>query len=345
VVARGALAVGDAVRAEVDAERRDAVRRNHTATHLLHLALKQVLGEHVRQEGSLVAPDRLRFDFRHDHGLGEDEVRAIEGRVNDWILRNDEVRTEVLPLEAAKASGAVSLFGEKYGEVVRVLSVESGSRELCGGTHCARTGDIGSFRVTLETSIAAGVRRLEAVTGRGAVEAAAADRERLAALSAQLKAGADELAARVAALQEEVKAQRKAQERQAREAGTRAARDLLDQSRVVGGLRVLVASLPGVDAKGLKGVADSLAQGGVDAAALVGEQDGRAPLVALASKAAQERGVDARVLLQALTGAVGGGGGGSPGRAQGQGQDRSGVERALGAARAALEQALGAAFA
>ncbi len=340
-VQRGTLSVGDRVQARVDVARRDAIRRNHTATHLLHLALKQVLGEHVRQEGSLVAHDRLRFDFRHEQALSAKELAEIEGRVNDWILRNDPVQTDVMDLEAAKASGAVSLFGEKYDAEVRVLSLASGSRELCGGTHCRRSGDIGSFRITLETSIAAGVRRMEAVTGLGAMQLAARDRGILGDLGGRLKAQPDELVARVESLQEEIRTLRKAQEKAAREAGSQAAASLGERSRVQGGVRVLVEELRGLDAKALKGVADSLGGQKVDVVVLVGEQDGKAPLLVRASAAAQAKGVDARALLQALTSAVGGGGGGSAGQAQGQGQERSGIAAALKAAQEVLHAALG----
>jgi alanyl-tRNA synthetase len=342
-VVEGRLHTGDRVSAIVDAERRDAVRRNHTATHLLHLALKQVLGGHVRQEGSLVAPDRLRFDFRHDGPLTPEDLARIEERVNAWILRNDEVRTDVMELEAAKSSGAVSLFGEKYGDTVRVLSVASGSRELCGGTHCARTGDIGSFRVTEETGIAAGVRRLEAVTGFDAVAEAGRDRALVSRLSSLLKARPEEILARVEGLLEELKAQRKAAERQAKEAAQGAVKDLAARAESVAGLRLLAAPVPGADAKALKGAADTLKKDGVDAAALVGSHEGRAPVLAYVGPRALEKGLDARGLLQAMTRALGGGGGGSPAQAQGQGQDPGRTEAALAEARRVWLEALGAA--
>ncbi len=239
-----------------------------------------------------------------------------------------------------KASGAVSLFGEKYDAQVRVLSVPSGSRELCGGTHCRRTGDIGALRITSEAGIAAGVRRIEAVTGLGAVEAAARDRAVLGGLCALLKAQPGELEARVEALLEEQRAQRKERERRAREAGLEAARALGAGAEDLGGLKVLLAAQRGLDAKGLKGLADSLAGQGLEVLVLAGEQDGRAPLLVRVGPQALARGVNARVLLEALTGLLGGGGGGSPAQAQGQGQKPAALEPALAAARAVLEQAL-----
>ncbi|MHC5011113.1 MAG: alanine--tRNA ligase-related protein, partial [Planctomycetota bacterium] len=339
-VAAGRVAVGAAVRPTVDAEARDATRRNHTATHLLHLALKQILGEHVRQEGSMVAPDRLRFDFSHPRALTPDEIARIEARVNAWILANDPVQTREMPLAEAKASGAVSLFGEKYAETVRVVSVESGSRELCGGTHCRRTGDIGSFRITLETSIAAGIRRMEAVTGQGAVAAFERDREVVREVAGLLKAAPEELLERVRGLQDELKAIKKAGEKAKRDAGLQAAGRLAADAQEIGGLRVLAASVPGVDGKALRGVWDRLRMEGIDALGAVGEANGKAPLLVGLSAAAMDRGLDARTLLGEATALLKGGGGGRSDLAQGQGQDRSRIEDALEHVRAALRAAL-----
>ncbi|MDJ0520589.1 MAG: alanine--tRNA ligase [Planctomycetota bacterium] len=336
IVRSGSLTAGTTVHARVDEVRRDAIRRNHTATHLMHEALKRVLGDHVQQEGSMVADDRLRFDFRHPQAVTPDEIAQIEGLVNDWILRNDDVQTDVMELDAAKASGAVSLFGEKYDDVVRVLTIDSGSKELCGGTHCVRTGDIGSFRVTVETSIAAGIRRIEAVTGIDAVRLAERDRGIVNTLSALFKSGPEEVLGRVEGLQDEIKAMKKAAEKAALEAGAAAAGKLADDAEEVGGLKVLAASIPGVDAKGLKGVWDTLRKKGVDAAALVGEAKGKAPLLVALTKDAAAKGLSAKDVLQAMTAELKGGGGGSPVMAQGQGQDRSKIDPALEAARALL---------
>jgi alanyl-tRNA synthetase len=337
VVRSGGVRVGDEVEAVVDETLRDATRRNHTATHLLHAALKQVLGDHVRQEGSLVAPEHLRFDFSHAKSLTPDEVGEIESLVNGWILRNDPVETDVMGLDEAKASGAVSLFGEKYGDDVRVVGVASGSRELCGGTHCWRTGDIGAFRITTEASIAAGVRRIEAVTGQGAVQAASLDRGVVRELSVLLKAGSEEIVPRVHALQDEIKNLRKAEEKVRREAGLHAVQRLVDEASELGGLRVQMAALPGVDGKALRSVWDGLKQGGVDVGVIVGEAKGKAPIMIGLSKAALQRGLDAKALLGDATGVLGGGGGGRPDLAQGQGQDRGRIDEALAVVRARLE--------
>ncbi|MDA1193839.1 MAG: alanine--tRNA ligase [Planctomycetota bacterium] len=336
VIEAGTLTTGATLHARVDRARRDAVRRNHTATHLLHEALKRVLGPDVRQEGSLVAEDRLRFDFRHDRALTEEQLTGIEDLVNAWILANDEVRTNVMDLSSAKASGAVSLFGEKYDDLVRVLAIDSGSRELCGGTHCFRTGDIGSFRVTLEISVAAGVRRMEAVTGSAATALAGRDRGIVGRLTGTFKSTPEEILGRVEALQEEIKALKKAAEKIQREAGAQAAASLADGAETVGALRVLAASVPGVDAKGLKGVWDTLHKKGVAAAALIGEQGDKAPVFVAMAPDAVAAGFSAKTLLGVLTAVLGGGGGGSPQQAQGQGQDRSAIEDALAAARKAF---------
>ncbi|MDJ0973584.1 MAG: alanine--tRNA ligase [Planctomycetota bacterium] len=336
----GTIRKGDDVASHVDGQRRDAIRRNHTATHLMHKVLKDVLGEHVQQEGSLVDADRLRFDFRHDQALTDAEIAEIEQRVNRWIVRNEQVASEVMDIEAAKASGAVAMFGEKYDDTVRVLDVPGGqdgaSRELCGGTHCAWTGEIGSFRVTMESSIAAGIRRIEAVTGGGAVVAFEQDRAVLQDLGRMLKTKPEALAERVRGLQDEVKALRKAAEKAAREAGLRQAGALADTAETVDGLKVVLASVPGVDAKGLRGVWDTLRKAGVGVAFLVGEAGDKAPLLAACDKAAVEAGKDAGQLVQAARGVLGGGGGGKAGMAQGMGLDRSKIDAALEAVRAAL---------
>ena len=332
-VAAGTLEVGATVEARVDRARRDATRRNHTATHLLHEALKRVLGAHVQQKGSLVAHDRLRFDFSHPRAVSPDEVTAIEDLVNRWVLENTGVSTDVMDTEAAKSSGAVALFGENYGDRVRVVGVPGVSRELCGGTHVMRAGDIGSFRVTSEGAVASGVRRLEAVTGLGAVAAAREDRDRLRELAGLVKAAPPELAARVTALQEELRDLRRQQEKAAADAGARLADRLATEATDLGGLRILIAPAPGVDAKGLRGLWDAVARAGVDAGFLVGEAGDKAPVLAAAKPGAVAKGFDSGALLKLAGTIFGGGGGGRPDMAQGQGLDRSKVAAALDAVR------------
>jgi alanyl-tRNA synthetase len=344
VVVEGAIEAGETASAIVDAARRSAIRRNHTATHLLHKVLKDVLGEHVQQEGSLVDADRLRFDFRHDQPVTNEQIHEIEGRINAWILENQGAETQVMDLDEAKASGAVAMFGEKYAGMVRVLDVPgpagTTSRELCGGTHVLRTGDIGSFRVTTETGIAAGIRRMEAVTGLGAFDAFAGDRAVLRDLSQTLKVRPEELPERLGVLQDELKALRKQVEAAQRDAALGKVQALAEQAEQIGGLRVVIASLEGVDAKALKGIWDAMANADVAAAVLVGEQGGKAPLLAAAAPSAIERGVDARKLLKVAAGVLGGGGGGRPNVAQGQGQRRDQIPAALEAARQSLQEAL-----
>ena len=329
----GSLRVGDAVHARVASAVRDATRRNHTATHLLHAALHRVLGDHVRQEGSLVASDRLRFDFHHDKAMTEQEIERVEDLVNRWIVANDPVQTDVMDLDAAKKSGAMALFGEKYENKVRVVHVASGSRELCGGTHCVRTGDIGTFHVTTETNIAAGVRRIEAVTGLGAAEAAQRARGVVHALSVLLKAKPNELVDRVKSLRSEVKALRREAERARLEAGKQAAAGLASSAESVGGARVLVAEIPGADGKALKGVWDTLRKNGVEVALIAGDSGGKVPLLAAVAEPWVGRGLSSKELLAAATGVLGGGGGGRPQMAQGMGQDRSKLADAFVAAR------------
>jgi alanyl-tRNA synthetase len=341
-VEEGTLRVGDHVKALVDREARDATRRNHTATHLLHEALKRVLGRHVQQQGSYVGPDRLRFDFSHPKSVSPEETKRLEEMVNRWILENPSVDTTVMDLAAAKASGAVALFGENYGERVRVLGVSDVSKELCGGTHVRRAGDIGSFRVTAEGSVASGVRRIEAVTGLGAVAAASADRDRLREIAGALKSPPDQVRERLEALQDEVRSLRRAQEKAAEEAGARLSDRLAGQAVSMGGLRVLVASAPGVDAKGLRGLWDAVAGTGVEAALLLGEAADKAPLLAAAKPSAVAKGVDASDLLRTASKVLGGGGGGRPDMAQGQGASRARADEALTAVSERLKAVLSA---
>src|SRR5205823_3570393 len=212
-IEKGSIKVGDTVTAEVDVETRDATRRNHTATHLVHAALREVLGSHVKQAGSVVAPNYLRFDFTHYQPMTEEEMKEVERLVNEQVLRNVKVDTDVMPVEEAMKSGAMALFGEKYSGMMRVLTVPGFSKELCGGTHVRATGDIGVFKITSDESIASGVRRIRAITGLDAYERFREDEKIISDVASGLRASRAELPSVIGKLQDELKkARREAEE-------------------------------------------------------------------------------------------------------------------------------------
>ena len=281
-VAREVIRAGDLVTAVVDAERRDAIRRNHTATHLLHAALRTTLGTHVKQAGSLVAPDRLRFDFSHYAELGEQDLLDIEDLVNQHVLKNEEVRTDLMDIDQAIATGAMALFGEKYGERVRVLSVDDGSfsRELCGGTHVSRTGDIGLFKIVSEGSVAAGTRRIEAITGLGVLEHLRKSDETLGMVGETLRAKPEEVLEAAHKLAESEKKLRKELDAQQMKRATAKAGDLLDQARDVKGVRVVSAQVEGVTRPAMRQMVDQLrTKLGSGVIALGAVADGKAALI------------------------------------------------------------------
>ena len=324
------IAVGDLVTGRVDAARRDAIRRNHTATHLLHSALRRVLGAHVKQAGSVVDRARLRFDVTHYAAVEPGEMDEIENLVNGWILADTAVGTEVRDLEEAVRDGAMALFGEKYSERVRVVSVGDFSAELCGGTHVGRTGEIGVFKVTAETSSSAGVRRIEAVTGTGAF-----DRYREAFLSVQrigalLRSRGREVEAAV----ERLLAERRRQEKEIQRLKSRLARNKASQlvatARQVGGMRVLAAEVRGIDRRQMRDLADVLRrrlQSGLVVLASV--RDGRVALVAAATKDVAGSKVHAGKIIREVAKAVGGGGGGRPDMAEAGGRNPGALPKAL----------------
>ena len=342
-VVKGALTVGDAVEMSVDSDRRDAVRANHSATHLLHEALRRRLGTHVTQKGSLVAPDRLRFDISHPSALSREDVLAVEAEVNARVRENAEVATRLMTPDEAQAEGAMALFGEKYGEVVRVVSMgRDGNRfyslELCGGTHVRRTGDIGGFKIVGEGAVAAGVRRIEALTGAGAVSQAAETEALLADAAAALKATPAELPARIAALVEDRRRQGREIEDLRRKLASGAGAGGGPAIKEIGDLKFAGLVLDGVPAKDLKPMADDLKrQMGTGVAALVAVNDGKASLVVGVTDDLTGR-FSAVDLVRAGSQAVGGkGGGGRPDMAQAGGPDGD----KAGAALAAIEAALG----
>jgi alanyl-tRNA synthetase len=332
-MAQGTLRVQDLVTAEVDEISRDATRRNHTATHLLHAALRQVLGAHVKQKGSLVAPDRLRFDFVHYAPLTPEQIEEIERIVNEQVWRNVPVQTEVRSTEEAIASGAMALFGEKYGDRVRVVSVPGFSTELCGGTHVRATGDIGLVTVVQESGIAAGVRRIEAFTGAGALRLAQQRRDQLDALLGALKAPADQAVGTIERLHAEVKhlarenAQLKMKVAMSGAVGPGTAPD--DQGVDAGGVKLVARHVQGLDKSALGQMADSLknqVKSGV--VVLASEADGRVSIVVSVTKDLVPR-IHAGNIVKKVAPLVGGGGGGRPDFAEAGGRNAAGIEALL----------------
>ncbi|HET9552435.1 MAG TPA: alanine--tRNA ligase [Anaeromyxobacteraceae bacterium] len=326
-VVEGELAVGDKVELSVDGARRDLIRANHSATHLLHLALRERLGEHVKQAGSVVAPDHLRFDFAHFQPLTAEELRDVERRVNDLVRQNAEAGTQVLALEDARKTGAMMIFGEKYGETVRVVALGP-SKELCGGTHVHRTGDIAFFKIASEESIAAGVRRIVAHTGPRAVELAQRTDEELRRSAALLKAGAFEVSAKIEAAQKRIKELERALDEAGGKLAAAQSGDLAAQAEAVNGARVLAAKVQG-DAKALRELADKLRDKlGTGVVALGAEADGKAVLLVAVTKDLTGK-LKAGDLVREAAKLVGGSGGGKPDLAQAGGPDASGLGAAL----------------
>jgi alanyl-tRNA synthetase len=329
-VVEGTLSEGQEATASIDGERRDAIRRNHTATHLLHWALREVLGEHVKQQGSLVGPDYLRFDFSHHEAMTPEQIAAVEDLANGAVLDNDPVRHYETTKEEALARGAIAFFGDKYGDVVRVLEAGPSSTELCGGTHVGATGDIGPVKVTSESSIGANLRRIFATTGTGTLARVREEERQLASLASLLGVGSDELVEGVEKLRAELKALRD-EVKTLRKAAAGAGAGDLAASAVDG---VVVARSDGAARDELKDLAVAVRdQPGIKAVVLVGEPDGGG--VALVAAVAKDSGLDAAALLKDAAKAVGGGGGGKGDIATAGGRDASKIDEALALARAA----------
>ncbi|MCP1583538.1 alanine--tRNA ligase [Pseudoxanthomonas mexicana] len=328
-VAKGDLKVGDHVVASVDAARRASTILNHSATHLLHAALREVLGTHVQQKGSLVAPDRLRFDFSHFQPMTQAELAEVERRVNAQIRANSAAEVHHMGMQEALDFGAMALFGEKYGEQVRVLKMGDYSTELCGGTHVGRTGDIGLFKLVGESGVSAGVRRIEAVTGQGALDYVADEERRLAEAADLLGGNAGEVVDKIRVLTDRQKKLERELETLKARAASSATSDLGGAAIDVGGIRVLASRLEGFDAKALRDAMDRLKQQLGDAViVLAGTADGKAALVAGVNGAATGR-VKAGELLSHVAGQIGGKGGGRPDLAQGGGEDGPALATAL----------------
>jgi alanyl-tRNA synthetase len=346
-VEKGTLKVGDVVTAEVDVEKRDATRRNHTATHLMHAALREVLGTHVKQAGSVVAPNYLRFDFSHYQPLTQDEIEEIERLVNYHILRNEPVQTDEMGVEDAMRSGAMALFGEKYGEKVRVLSIKGAeaifSKELCGGTHVRATGDIGVFKITSDESIASGVRRIRAVTGVDAYERFREDEQIIGRVTSDLRTSRAELPAVIGKLQDELKkARREADDLRLKIAtgavGSAAANG--DDARDIAGVKVLARDASGLDAAGMRQLSDTLLARIKSGVVVLGRTgDGKASLIVRTSDDLAKR-VPAGQVIKEIAPIIGGKGGGKPDMAEGGGSQPEKLSEAIEASYAVIERLL-----
>ena len=333
-VVEGQIRVGDPVLMTVDAIHRRESARNHTATHLLHAALRQVLGQHVRQAGSLVAPDRLRFDFTHPVGLGRADLHDIRNLVNEKISSDLQITNDEAPYAEAISRGALAFFGDKYPDVVRLVSMGDGddrfSFEVCGGTHVGRTGEVWNFQVTDEGSIGSGLRRIEAVTGGSVQDLLVRRYDLVEELSAQLKSPAEEISGKVAALMEERDSERRRADRLERDAARREAEGLLGRVQDVDGARVVAARVDAPNVETMREMGDFLkAKLGSVFVVLASVINDRPMFVAMATPDLTAKGVHAGNIVKRVAKVAGGGGGGSPEMAQAGGKDKSKVSAAL----------------
>lgn len=344
VVEEGTISVGDSVSAAIDAGRRELIRRNHTATHLLDAALKKVLGDHVNQAGSLVAPDRMRFDFTHFEALTKDELDRIEGMVNAEIFAAKPVVTQIMSIEDAKAAGAVALFGEKYGDVVRVVSAGAEdapfSRELCGGTHARNTADLGLFKIISESSVGSNSRRIEAVTSMGAIEYVDERLAQLDEVAAALKVRPSAVADRVEQLQQDLRTANHKLEAALTGAGSNQVAEALKSAVQLNGYSCVIAKLEGLSGKELRSAWDGIrdASDGQPVACVIASAtaDGKVSLLAGATDSAVAAGFSAGDIVKEIAELVGGRGGGKPAMAQAGGSNAAGIDAALEAARTKL---------
>ncbi len=335
---KGMLKVGDKVTLKVNEENRSDTCKNHSATHLLQKALRSVLGTHVEQKGSFVNGDGLRFDFSHFSAMTPEEIGSVERIVNEKIAEAICVETKVMSLDEAKKTGAMALFGEKYGESVRVVSMGDFSTELCGGTHVANTSSIMLFKIVSESGIAAGVRRIEALTGKGVLAFYAGLEKTLAEAADLVKAQPSELPAKVGHLLSEMKALRSENEALKSKAARDALGDVMNQVSDVKGVKLLAARVAGVDMNGLRDLGDQLkAKLGEGVILLVSDKDGKVNMVAMATPEAMDRGAHAGNLIKGVAGKVGGGGGGRPNMAQAGGKNPGGIDDAIAEAAGVLE--------
>ena len=332
-VQSGSLKVGDTVQAQVNVGLRAASMRNHSATHLMHEALREVLGDHVQQKGSLVTPERTRFDFAHNAPVTDAQVRQIEALVNGQILHNAATHAELMDIEAAKTTGAQMLFGEKYGEIVRVLEIGT-TRELCGGTHVARTGDIGLFKVVAESGVASGVRRMEAVTGEHALAYLQQLEDTVANAAHALKTPVAELGSRIHSTVEHIKALEKEIAALKGKLASAQGDELLTQAIDMGGVKFLAARLDGADVKTLRDTMDKLKDKLKTAVIVLGVADGDKVQIAVGVTADTTAKVKAGELVNFLAAQVGGKGGGKPDMAMAGGTEPGKLDAALASAQA-----------
>ena len=337
-VTRGMVKIGDRVILEVNAGKRALSARNHSATHLLQKALKQVLGNHVEQAGSSVNENRLRFDFTHFSALTEEEIQKVEGIVNKRIQEHLPVKAENMPIEEARKTGAAALFGEKYGDIVRVVSMGDFSKEFCGGTHVDNTGVISAFKIISETGVAAGVRRIEALTSQGLLDYYEETENKLIGAAKLLKTTPDKLADKLNRLLADHKALKSELESTKSKMAQNAAGDLMNQVTEVKGVKLLAAKVEGVDMNKLRELGDSLKETlGEGVLVLASAVNGKVNLVAMASDGAMAEGAHAGNLIKGIAALVGGGGGGRPNMAQAGGKNPAGIEDALAKAGEVLE--------
>ncbi len=337
-VTKGMFTVGDVVTLKVDENRRMATCKNHSATHLLQKALRIVLGNHVEQSGSYNDAERLRFDFSHFQAMTAEEIAKVEAIVNEEIAANLPVVTEVLTIEEAKKTGAMALFGEKYGEKVRVVEMGDFSKEFCGGTHVKNTGAIGSFKIISENGVAAGVRRIEALTGAGVTKYYAELEERLNEAAKVVKATPATLVEKCEHLMAELKALQSENESLKSKAAKDALGDVMNQVVEVKGVKLLATSVPGVDMNGLRDLGDQLKDKlGDGVVVLASELDGKVNLIAMATDGAQAKGAHAGNLIKGIAALVGGGGGGRPNMAQAGGKNPAGIPNAIAEAAKVLD--------
>ena len=334
----GMIKVGDKVTLKVDAVRRARICKNHSATHLLQKALREVLGTHVEQKGSYQDADRTRFDFSHFSAMTDEEIAKVEKMVNDKIAEGLAVTTAIMSIDEAKKSGAMALFGEKYGEEVRVVKMGDFSTELCGGTHVSNTSEISAFKILSESGVAAGTRRIEAITGAAVFEYYADIEAKLNAAAAALKCQPADVEEKIAHLQKQLKEANSELESMKAKAAQAAVGDVMDSVVEVKGVKLLATSVAGVDMNGLRDLGDDLKNKlGEGVIVLASDCDGKVNLVVMATDAAQKAGAHAGNLVKAIAPKVGGGGGGRPNMAQAGGKNPAGIADALAEAKTVLE--------